>query len=260
MVTVNLIMYREPHRTNFGDELSPLILKFLINKYQVNIEYILNKDSKINMCFIGSLIGWSNMNYNNLYILGGGIRTETDKIKKNKNMKVFSIRGPLSKKYLEKFDYYVPDIFGDPALLISRFYTPKNIKECKDKIGIVGHLTNFHKYKNISNKFILIKPTWLWNEVIDYITSCKLILSSSLHGLIVADAYNIPNIWLNEYPLNEGEFKFKDYFKSQNRELVSIDNINSYNKKKSYINGNTIELDKIEKAFVDMCSDIIDKS
>lgn len=260
MHSFNLIMYKEPKRTNFGDELSPLILNFLIKKYKIDISFILNSNSKFNVCFIGSLIGWSNMNYNNLYILGSGIRTDNDKIKKNKNMKIFSIRGPLSKIYLEKYGYSVPNIFGDPALLISRFYTPKKIEKCKDKIGVVGHLTNYHKYNNLSAKFILINPTWLWSKVIDYITSCKLILSSSLHGLIVADAYNIPNIWLNQYPLNEGIFKFKDYFKSQNRELISINDINTYNSGKPHTNGNIIDLDKIEKAFFDMCSEILDKS
>ena len=53
-----------------------------------------------------------------------------------------------------------------------------------------------------------------WEHVVIYIISCKYILSSSLHGLIISDAYNIPNIWLDEYKLNEGDFKFKDYFLS----------------------------------------------
>ena len=43
----------------------------------------------------------------------------------------------------------------------------------------------------------------------------KAIVSSSLHGLICSDAYNIPNLWLDEYKLIEGDFKFKDYFVSQ---------------------------------------------
>ena len=106
---------------------------------------------------------------------------------------------------------------------------------------------------DLPEEFVLINPTWLWTKVVDYICSCKIILSSSLHGLIISDAYKIPNIWLNEYSLNEGTFKFKDYFQSQNRELINIHSIFDYNKIEPYTNGNNICLDQLESSFIDMC-------
>src|SRR5699024_2844099 len=33
-------------------------------------------------------------------------------------------------------------------------------------------------------------------DTLDAITSCEVIVSTSLHGLILADAYGIPNAWL----------------------------------------------------------------
>ena len=227
MEDFNLIMYRDTRgegNGNFGDELSPTILKYLLKKHSIELNFCLNKKNKNkNMIFIGSLIGWGNNNYKNLYILGGGIRTDKDLINKKTKMSIYSVRGPLTKKYLEQFNYNVGDIYGDPALLLPRFYKPNKILLCKNKIGIVGHLTNYHKYNdNIPSNFILINPTWNWKKVVNYIYSCKLILSSSLHGLIIADSYNIPNIWLDEFPLDEGHFKFKDYFLSQNRKLVKV--------------------------------------
>lgn len=55
-----------------------------------------------------------------------------------------------------------------------------------------------------------------WHDFIDQICSCEIILSSSLHGIIIADAYQIPNIWITlthqEHP--DDNFKFKDYFLS----------------------------------------------
>lgn len=263
MSNLNLLYYKDKRGAgygNFGDELSCIILKHLCNKYKININLILNplvnSNCKINLCFIGSLISAVNLKYNNLYILGSGIRRDKDRINKNNNMKIYSVRGPLSKNYLEQFGYCVPNIFGDPALLITQFYKPNKISTCNNKIGIVGHLDNYHKYDNIPNNFILINPTWRWDNVIDHIFSCNLILSSSLHGLIVADAYKIPNIWLDEYPLNEGHFKFKDYFSSQNRKIVSINNINHYKNVECYKEGNIIDLNKIESCFINMCSEL----
>ena len=34
--------------------------------------------------------------------------------------------------------------------------------------------------------------------------------------------YNIPNLWLDKFKISEGDFKFKDYFGSQNRKYVKI--------------------------------------
>jgi pyruvyltransferase len=53
--------------------------------------------------------------------------------------------------------------------------------------------------------------------------SCERIVSSSLHGLVIADAYGIPNAWLNSdggaggSRPGGGEFKFYDYFASVNK-------------------------------------------
>ena len=61
-------------------------------------------------------------------------------------------------------------------------------------------------------------------DVIDQITSCRKILSSSLHGLIVADAYRIPNARLILSNLIcGGDFKFDDYYKSVAKKHVVVD-------------------------------------
>ena len=85
----------------------------------------------------------------------------------------------------------------------------------------------------------------------DRINSCQYILSSSLHGLICADVFNKPNLWLDQYHLPEGDFKFIDYLTSQNRPVVKITNLAEVDEKRSllYSQGNQIDLKKLVDAF-----------
>ena len=54
------------------------------------------------------------------------------------------------------------------------------------------------------------------------ICSCEKILSSSLHGLIVSDAYQIPNCWIElTGKISGGHFKYYDYASSVNRKFVA---------------------------------------
>ncbi len=51
-------------------------------------------------------------------------------------------------------------------------------------------------------------------KVIGLIDQCEYILSSTLHGLIVADSLGIPNAWIESPDLTGGRFKFDDYYSS----------------------------------------------
>ena len=75
------------------------------------------------------------------------------------------------------------------------------------------------------------KQFYKWNSFIDDICSCEAIVSSSLHGIIIADAYEIPNVWISldeNHP--DDNFKFKDYYLSVNKDIskpLNFDTITS---------------------------------
>lgn len=68
-----------------------------------------------------------------------------------------------------------------------------------------------------------------FRDVVDSIANSRAVVSTSLHGLIVAQAYGIPWIWLNvvDEPLWGSEFKFEDFFSTVDRDAVQVCEINS---------------------------------
>lgn len=246
---INLIYFKDKSKHgNFGDELSLIITKNLLNKDKYSL--ISNGNANKNIVCIGSYIHYAK---NDSYIFGSGVRTENniEKGHKYKNLQVCAVRGPLTRNFLINKGINVEPIYGDPALLLPKFYKPQIIKNCQDKIGLVPHKSNYDMFlkANLDEKIILINPTDNWKNVIDQIYSCRCIISSSLHGLICADAYNKPNLWLEKYKLNEGDFKFKDYFMSQNRPYFKIQDLNEFTQDKLYSGGNKVDLDKLISVF-----------
>ena len=246
-IKINLVYYNRCK--NFGDELSAFITYSLINKNKYNLVYN-QKNIDINIISIGSYI---HMAKNNYFIFGSGVRKDDHNQNEHnyKDLNICAVRGPLTKKYLDNKGIYVQNIFGDPALLLPKFYIPIKNNSIQNKIGLIPHKSNYNLYLDKYDKslYYLINPMDDWKNVINSIYSCKCIISSSLHGLICSDAYNIPNLWLDEYELEEGDFKFKDYFQSQSRDYVKINHLNEYNETMLYKEGNKINLELLMEQF-----------
>ncbi len=202
---------------NFGDILNPYLVAYLTNKNIINVsaKYCYYDHLQV----IGSILSRSN---STSIVWGSGyISQDSNYISKPK--KVLAVRGPLTRKLLLEQGVDCPDVYGDPALLMSKFYMPKTTK--KYILGILPHYSDkSHDWlKTIDDASVKIidiqNPNPL--KVIDEICSCEQIASSSLHGLIISDSYKIPSVWIKfTDKLKGGSFKFNDYFMSIKSELL----------------------------------------
>lgn len=239
-------------KKNFGDELSPFIMKKLLPFHNFHLNEAPERHEK-NLIALGSYLHEAKDGF---FIFGSGSRKGG--FNNAKGLELISLRGPNTKNVLKQNGLDCSEKFGDPALFMPRFYSPKIDKSLSSKIGFVPHFTDKTDYRMSDDHFHIIEPTLPWQTVIDKICSCKAVLSSSLHGLICSDAYGVPNAWLKYKNLDDGEFKFKDYFLSQEREYKFISNITEisdsiFNKK-----GNTINLDELSDALYE--SPLIEKT
>ncbi|MFI8378753.1 polysaccharide pyruvyl transferase family protein [Leeuwenhoekiella sp. NPDC079379] len=196
---------------NFGDEVGPYIL---IKLFKAKVNWVVHPSMRRYKYFIthylsaGSIISEAKMNS---VVWGSGIMFENQEVK---DANFIAVRGPYTKSRLESLGYSVPNILGDPALLLPLCYNPV----CQNgfEIGVIPHYVDYERvnkaFRYSSQVKVINLKTDQIEEVIRQIKQCKLILSSSLHGLIVPNAYGITAIWVKFSDHLGGDgIKFKDY-------------------------------------------------
>lgn len=129
---------------------------------------------------------------------------------------IHAVRGPLTRERLIQSGIPCPEIYGDPALLLPHYFNPP--RKVKWKIGVIPHYADEdHPWVQAvrgEEGVNVINIRSGIEEFVHEVLSCETILSSSLHGLICADSYRIPNRRLDlSKKLIGGNFKFEDYYR-----------------------------------------------
>lgn len=204
---------------NFGDALNPWLIQKMTGKEIVNANKSFNFRKKPVYSLIGSVLDRSR--FDNMIVWGSGFKSINSKVKV-KPKKILAVRGPLTRENFMKQGIDCPEVYGDPALLLPKVYYPKVSK--KYSVGIIPHYVdkNTHLLKKLTKDskvtFKIIDIEDKIENIIENILSCELIISSSLHGLIVADAYGIQSLYVRfSDKISGGNFKFKDYMLSVGR-------------------------------------------
>lgn len=231
MIVVNgwlNIKYGKIMKRNFGDELNYYLLKELTGRPIVGYYDIPHVLKHRDYLVIGSLVEEFTTPHS---IIWGSGAISGDKPLRHRPAKVCAVRGKLTRNYLIGQGVDCPEVYGDPALLLPLIYKPSVYK--KYKLGIVPHIADIEDpivkkmAEDDSVKVIQLNKYDHWHDVIDEINQCDMVASSSLHGLIIADAYNIPNVWIRlSDKIEGGNFKYLDYFSAVGRETIEPLEIN----------------------------------
>ncbi len=200
---------------NFGDIISLKLLERIIGE-PIRVYKKGQKPPEKKLLAIGSLLYFAR---DNDVIWGTGTNGKFTKKEDFKftTLDIRAVRGPLTRKFLwEVFHIECPEIYGDPALLIPYFFPEFKRKKnpAYDYIIIPHyseeHLFQKHEWDNI------VYSTEPWGAILEKILDSRFVISSSLHGVIVAEAYGIPARLL-VVSNNEPLFKYMDYYLGTNR-------------------------------------------
>ena len=196
---------------NVGDKLTPYILK---NLFGITAKFSRKKGKLLG---VGSILSHAKVGDT---IWGSGL-ISPHHLPQSADLNVLAVRGPLTRDILSKMGVKCNDcILGDPALLLPQICKP--IVEIRYEKGIIPHYVDYDFVKKeyaSDEKAGKVKIIDVRLPIEDFITSvleCEEILSSSLHGLIIADAYGKGNMRVKfSNKLIGGDFKFIDYEKSK---------------------------------------------
>jgi pyruvyltransferase len=208
--TLNVSWLTAPAPGNFGDILTPYIL----SKYGYNVNFVRwNNIEKADTICIGSI---ARLAKKGIRVMGSGIISKNEIVDPEANW--IWARGPLTRNRVTELGGQCPEIYGDPALLLPRLVSGCINKQ--HKIGLVPHHIDYDAVKKQYPNYKIINLISADVEgVIADITSCEQIISSSLHGIIVANAYGIPASWIRVNKLVGDDIKFHDYARSVNVDI-----------------------------------------
>lgn len=194
------------NRRNFGDALTPILLREFAG---ITARWSPKDQAEILVC--GSVLQGLPSHWSGTVLGSGRLRPGHTELP---NARLLALRGPLSfaSTYSGPSPEAVP--YGDPALLL-----PLMIERPPTRwdVGVVPHWsdTGLIDEAGLPGDHI-IDVTADPLEVVQAIASCKEIITSSLHGLIIADAYGIPAtaVMCSRVEEEGGTFKFMDYWGS----------------------------------------------
>lgn len=199
-----------PRHGNFGDKLTPLLLDHL------GIPYSRSRRGEAELFGVGSITHKIPSGFGGIVWTTGNLYA--DQRNDFRAADVLALRGHLT---LERSACRAPDsiALGDGGLLCDLLFERPSARACE--IGVVPHYADFDRtvvqeIRRASPRVTLIDICGPIPEVVRQVGECEAILSSSLHGLVLADSFDIPNRWVafgtsTAQILGNG-FKFHDYY------------------------------------------------
>jgi pyruvyltransferase len=205
---------------NFGDLLGPSIVQSMLAfqdtpptpKWPIAHRRLLTVGSILHFAKDGDTVWGSGIN---------GKVSSTDII--SSKLDIRALRGPLSAETLSQAGHSVTDVYGDPALLLFELGYPRPVRTFKTNICLIPNINDLVEWRGHRLKMQMISPCSSLDVIIHAISETRLLVTSSLHALIIAEMLDVPVRLVRS--IHEPPLKYMDYVLGTGR--TSIDWWNS---------------------------------
>lgn len=194
---------------NFGDRLAPLIVSLMLQRAGLPSaalpeRRLLAVGSILHFAESGDVVWGSGRN---------GRIAESDHV--FSDLDVRAVRGPRTREWLLDQGVHCPEVFGDPALLLPvlRPDLVKLAQERRHRVTFVSHIDDLPH--SVPRGVNVLSPRADVETILRSLVQSELVIATSLHPIIVAEAFGVPaRSIVNQ---SEPEFKFADHFLSTGR-------------------------------------------
>lgn len=216
---VCLHTWRPRSGSNFGDEMSLDIVAALLTKLGSPLSPPIarcdcGRRYAHRLLAIGSILHQSRPGDT---VWGSGINGKTSAHRYDfKHVDIRAVRGPLTRRMIVNNGGNCPKIYGDPGLLVCHLFPEvkrQAIAVPDIEVSLILNINDLALVREASgpsSPVNLISPSMNWRSVTAEVNRSNFVISSSLHGIILADALGVP--CRPVISLFEPLFKFEDYF------------------------------------------------
>lgn len=149
-------------------------------------------------------------------VWGSGRNARVDEVHhRTEGLDIRAVRGPLTRDWLRRRGVSCPEVYGDPALLLP-LVRPDLVALSATKRHRVTFVRHIDDLPTPPRRGITTRSARSDTErLLRTIVQSELVVSTSLHGVIVAEAFGVPARAVRNR--SEPEFKFTDYFTATGR-------------------------------------------
>lgn len=210
---VNLPLARRVKRKpvpNFGDEVGPMIVRDVLERSGRSAHHATSDKTLFS---VGSVMHFVKPGD---HVWGTGFNAKRSlQLAQPETIKVHAVRGPKTAKVLEAYGVEVPRVYGDPALLISDLASIRAATQVEKtrKLVVIPNFNDLARHRNHPDVISPLQPP---EAVARAIAQSELVVGSSLHAMVFADALGVPSRLITSTA--EHPFKYEDYYLGTGRQ------------------------------------------
>ena len=197
---------------NFGDLIGPALVKRILADNDIHAA----SGADRRLLTVGSILHFARPGD---VVWGSGINGKQTHLRDDLTLDVRAVRGPVTRRVLQEAGIEVPEVYGDPGLLWSRFWPREHYLDGGPRRE-VGFVPNLHDWKHYGSDARAINPQAPLHDVIGEIARCEFVVATSLHGIVLAESFGIPARLVP--PSAEPMHKYHDYYRGTGRDGVRM--------------------------------------